>query len=87
MENPVHRPNIINALGFGTDAAMAMLAGIQIDMFIPLQNGPLTVEQIDDAIGGGSARLRFLLYVLVAASLLTEQNRQFSNTPKAKIIL
>jgi hypothetical protein len=63
-----------------------MLAGIQLDGFIPLQNVSLTVEQIADAIGEGSARLRLLLYALVAASLLTEQNRQFSNTPKAEII-
>jgi DNA-binding IclR family transcriptional regulator len=51
-----------------------MLAGIQLDVFTPLQNGPLTVKQIADAIGGGSARLRLLLYALVAAGLLTEQN-------------
>jgi hypothetical protein len=83
MENPVPRPDTINALRFGVDAAMAMLAGMQLDVFTPLHNGPKTAEQIANAIGVGSTRLRLLLYALVAAGLLTEQNGQFANTPEA----
>lgn len=83
MANPVPRPDTINALRCGVDAAMAMLAGIQLDVFTPLQNGPMTAEQIANAIGVGPTRLRLLLYALVAAGLLTEQNGQFANTSEA----
>ena len=64
-----------------------MLAGMQLDVFTPLKDGPLTTEQIADAIGVGPTRLRLLLYALVAAGLLTEQGGRFSNTPEANQFL
>jgi DNA-binding IclR family transcriptional regulator len=60
-----------------------MLAGMQLDVFTRLKAGPMTAEQIAAAIGVGSSRLRLLLYVLVTAGLLTEQDGRFSNTPEA----
>jgi hypothetical protein len=64
-----------------------MLAGMQLDVFTPLQRGPKTAEEIAHAIGVGPARLRLLLYGLVAAGLLTEQDRRFSNTSEANHFL
>ena len=64
-----------------------MLAGMQLDVFTPLQAGSKTAEEIAHAIGVGPARLRLLLYSLVAAELLTEQNGRFSNTPEANQFL
>ena len=87
MENPTPRPDTINALRFGADASFAMLAGIQLDVFTPLQWGPLTTEQIADALGIAPPRLPLLLYALVAAGLLTEQDGRFSNTPEAQHFL
>lgn len=87
MQNPVPRPDTINALRYGVDAAMAMLAGMQLDIFTPLSRGPLTAEDIATAIGVSPARLRLLLYALVAPGLLTEQNGQFSNTTEAQHFL
>jgi SAM-dependent methyltransferase len=84
MEGPGPRPDTINKLRFGADAAFAMLAGMQLDLFTPLKGGPMTAEDIAHAIGvGGPARLRLLLYALVVAGLLTEQDGCFSNTPEA----
>ena len=40
MESPVRRPETINKLRFAADAALAMLAGMQLDVFTPLQAGP-----------------------------------------------
>ena len=82
MENPIPRPDTINALRFGADASFAMLAGMQLEVFTPLQHGPMTAEQIADAIGIVPTRLPLLLYALVAAGLLTEQDGRLSNTPK-----
>src|SRR5262245_56572875 len=67
MEPRVPRPDTIQALRWGADAAFALLAGLQLDIFTPLQGGPLTPMQLAEAIGVGPARLRLLLYALVAA--------------------
>lgn len=64
-----------------------MLAGMQLDVFTPMKDGPLTAEQIAAAIGVGPSRLRLLLYVLVTAGLLTEQDGRFSNTAEANHFL
>jgi len=80
MEPRVPRPDTIQALRWGADAAFALLAGLPLDVFTPLQGGPLTPAQLAEAIGVGSARLRLLLYALVAAGLLTEQDGRFANT-------
>lgn len=87
MEIPIPQPNAIDKLRFATDGALAMLAGMQLDVFTPLQAGPKTAEEIAHAIGVGPARLQLLLYSLVAAELLTEQNGRFSNTPEANQFL
>jgi SAM-dependent methyltransferase len=64
-----------------------MLAGLQLDVFTPLHGGPLTAVQLAEAVGVGPARLRLLLYALVAAGLLTEQDGRFANTPEAQHFL
>jgi len=56
MESPVPRPDTVNKRRFAADAAFAMLAGMQLDVFTPLQGGPKTAEDIAHAIGVGPAR-------------------------------
>ena len=80
MANAISKPETINKLRFAVDAGFAMLAGMQLDLFTPLKRGSMTAEQLAAAIGVSPARLRLLLYVLVAAGLLTEQDGIFSNT-------
>ena len=87
MEQPVPRPDTIDALRWGADAAFAMLAGMQLDLFTALQSGPRTPPQLADTLGVGAGRLRLLLYALVAAGLLTEQDGCFANTPEAQHFL
>ena len=81
MENA--RADTVNKLRSAADAAFAMLAGMQLELFTPLKAGPKTAEDIAHAIGVGPARLRLLLYSLVAAGLLTEEHGYFSNSPEA----
>jgi 2-hydroxy-4-(methylsulfanyl)butanoate S-methyltransferase len=66
---------------------MAMLAGMQLDVFTPLKDGPLGAEPLADALGVDSRRLRRLLYALVNAELLTVENGRFANTPEAERFL
>ena len=73
MEAPVTRPETIDKLRFAADSYLAALAGMQLDLFTPLKDGPKTAEEIAQATGVGPARLRLLLYSLVAAELLAEQ--------------
>ena len=47
----------------------------------------MTAEQLAAALNVGPARLRLLLYVLVAAELLVEQNGRFSNSDEASQFL
>lgn len=83
MENSPPRPNTVNKLRSAADAAFAMLAAMQLDVFTPLKQGPKTVEDIARAISVSPTRLRMLLYSLVAGGLLTEEHGRFSNTPEA----
>src|SRR5215831_3986571 len=87
MEISIPRPDTVNKLRTAADAAFAMLAGMQLDVFTPLKEGPQTAEDIARAIGVGAARLRLLLYPLVAAGLLTEAYGRFSNTPEVNQFL
>jgi len=83
MANANSKRETISKLRFAADAAFAMLAGMQLDLFTPLKAGPMTAEELAAAIGVGPARLRLLLYLLVAAELLTEQDGRFANTDEA----
>jgi ubiquinone/menaquinone biosynthesis C-methylase UbiE len=59
---------------------LALLAGMQLDLFTSLEEGPLTAEQIAVATGANSKKLKPLLYSLVAAGLLTVEGELFNNT-------
>ncbi len=81
------QPDTINKLRFAADGAFAMLAGMQLDLFTPMKDGPMTAEQVAHAIGVKADRLRLLLWALVAAGLLTEKDGRFSNTAEANHFL
>lgn len=80
-------PDTINKLRFAADGAFAMLAGMQLDVFTPLKDGPMTADDVGNAIGVSSARLQLLLYALVANGLLTENEGRFCNTLEAEQFL
>ncbi len=44
-------PETINSLADAVFPAMAMLAGMKLDVFTPLKNGPLTTDEIAVEIG------------------------------------
>lgn len=83
MKEPEIRPDTINKLRAAADAACAMQAGMELDLFTPLKDRSMTAGEIALAIGAKSDRLRLLLWALVAAGLLTEKDGRFANTPEA----
>ncbi len=77
------RPETIDSLADAVFPAMAMLAGMKLDLFTPLKNGPLTTEEIADQLRVPPRQLGPLLYALVEANLLVVEDDRFSNTDEA----
>lgn len=77
------QPETIARLFDAVYPSFAMLAGMELDLFTPLKDGPLTGEQLAGAIGVQAIKLKPLLYALVVAGLLTAEDDLFSNTVEA----
>jgi 2-polyprenyl-3-methyl-5-hydroxy-6-metoxy-1,4-benzoquinol methylase len=65
-----------------TRATAAMLAAMKLDLFTPLKNGPLDTDQLASILRVNAEKLGPLLYALVIAGLLIEEDGAFSNTPE-----
>ena len=76
-ENPIEK------IATAVYSPFAMLAGMQLDLFTSLKDGPMSAEQIAETIGVGSAKLKPLLYALVIAGLVNVEGDYFSNTDSA----
>ena len=83
MTDSPPRPETIERLGNGVFQFAAMLAGMKLDVFTPLGDGPRTADEVAEAIGVGTTKLRPLLYALVVAGLLTNDGERFANTAEA----
>ena len=81
--NEAQPPEIINQLSDAVYSSFAMLAGMQLDLFTPLEEGPLSGGEIADTLGVQASKLRPLLYALVVARLLTVEDGLFTNAPEA----
>jgi len=81
LERPEENP--IEKIATAVYSPFAMLAGMQLDLFTSLKDGPMNAEQIAEALGVGSAKLRPLLYALVIAGLVNAEGDSFSNTDAA----
>ena len=77
-------PTTIARLSSAVHASFAMLAACRLDLFTPLQHGPLSAAQLADALGVEPDRLSVLLYVLVAGGLLAVEEGRFANTAEAQ---
>lgn len=77
------RPDTINRLAAGVYPALAMLAGMQLELFTPLGDGAKTVDELAAALDVNARRLRPLLYALVSAGLLELDGEKFANTAEA----
>ena len=62
---------------------MAMLAGMELDVFSALGDGPRSASGIAAAIDADPGRLSLLLYALVGADLLTVEDGVFANSTEA----
>lgn len=83
MDSPALAPTTINAHIANVYPALAMLAGMQLDVFTPLAEGPRTAGEIAAALRVRADKLTPLLYALVTAGLLEFANERFANSPEA----
>lgn len=83
MTGQLPRPETITTLLNAVYPSFALLAGMELDLFTPLDGGSLTVEQLAGTLAVQPAKLRPLLYTLVTAGLLTIEEERFSNTVEA----
>jgi len=63
--------------------ALAMLAGMQLDVFSPLGDGPRTVAEVAATLAVSPAKLRPLMFALVTAGLLIVDGERFANSAEA----
>jgi Dimerisation domain len=76
-------PKTIETLADAVYCSFAMLAGMELDLFTPLKDGPLTAEAIAEAAGTDRAKTGPLLHALVAIGLLKFDRGRFLNSPEA----
>ena len=81
------RPDTIERLGRAVYPSLAMLAGMELELFTPLKDGPMTSQELAQALGANAGKLRPLLYSLTAAGLLLESDGKFANTPESQRFL
>jgi hypothetical protein len=85
--SPEIKPATISCHAFAVYTPLAMLAGMQLDVFTSLKDGPMTAPALAEALGVRSDKLQPLLYALVNAELLTVKEDRFANTPEADVYL
>lgn len=81
------KPDGIQRLKDAADQAHAMLAGIQLEIFTHLAEGPRSSPELSSALGVAEERLSRLLYALAVCGLLEVQEGRFVNAPEAAAFL
>ena len=66
---------------------MALLAGMQLEVFTSLDAGPATSDELAARMCVDAGRLARLLYALVQADVVAVQDGRFRNTPLAEAFL
>ena len=77
----------IDNIRIATYTPMAVRAALQLGLFTPLADGPMTAEELAGALGVKPRRLALLLYQLVLSDFLKMSDSRFSNTDMAAYYL
>ncbi len=86
-DTPALKPDTINTHIANVYPALALLAGMQLEVFTPLATGPMQPAALAAALGVNDTKLTPLLYALVTTGLLTVHDGVFANTPEANEFL
>jgi hypothetical protein len=80
-------PRTIQKLESVVPPALAMLAGMQLEVFTALSDGPQTAQAIASRLGLAEQRLRRLLNALVLTGLMERRGEHFANSAEASEFL
>jgi len=80
-------PEIIERLEAGVAPALALLAGMQLEVFTALGDERRTAGEVAGLLGLDEERLARLLYALVLTGLLEHADGRFANAPEARRFL
>ena len=83
MTSSRSRRETIDRLSEVPFSSFAMLAGMQLDVFTPLSDGPMSAQQIAVALSAKPDKLEPLLHALTAAGLLSLDSDLPANTAEA----
>ena len=81
------RPDTINRLVNSVYPGLALLAGMQLDVFTPLAGGPKDASTLAHEMGVRPELLDTVLYALASSGLLSVKDGCFSNTAEASRFL
>jgi len=81
------QPETIQRLQAGVPAAFAMLAGMQLEVFTHLADGPRSAADLAATLGVAEERLSRLLYALTVSGLLESHADGFANSLEAATYL
>ena len=84
---PRVRPDTINRLVNSVYPGLALLAGMQLDVFTPLDGGAKDAATLADEMGVRPELLDTVLYALASAGLLGVEDGRFSNTAESSRFL
>jgi hypothetical protein len=76
-------PKTIETLADAVYPSFAMLAGMELDLFTPLKDGPLTAAEVAQRAETDPAKTGPLLHALVATGLLNFDGSRFLNSAEA----
>ena len=80
MKGESPKPDIFYKTYTQSRVTAAMFAGMDLDLFTPLDDSPMDTKQLASSLGVQSDKLGPLLYALVIFGFLTEEDGYFSNT-------
>jgi 2-polyprenyl-3-methyl-5-hydroxy-6-metoxy-1,4-benzoquinol methylase len=86
-KNPPLMPTEINAHLANVYPALAMMAGMQLEVFTAIGESGITLDTVATKLNVHPLKLRPLLYALVCANLLRVKEPLFYNTEEAKEFL
>jgi hypothetical protein len=76
-------PRTIETLAQAAYPSFALLAGMELDLFTPLKDGPLDASAVATAAGTDPAKTIHLLHALVAIGMMRFDGSRFSNSSEA----
>ena len=77
-------PGGIEGLAQAAYPSFALLAGMELDLFTPLRDGPLDASAVARAAGTDPEKTAHLLHALVAIGMMRFDGSRFSNSPEAE---